>query len=73
MCSSDLTAKVHSFGAVVFGECDDPAKLLALTRRALVDAVQPKVSYEIDVAELDGGDCDLGDEVAVIDSRGFVP
>lgn len=52
----------------MFGECDDPAKLLALTRRALVDAVQPKVSYEIDVAELDGGDCDLGDEVAVIDS-----
>lgn len=41
--NADRTAKVHSFGAVVFGECDDPAKLLALTRRALVDAVQPKV------------------------------
>ena len=53
-------------------ECREvPAKgdrLLALARRALVDAVQPKVSYEIDVAALDGGDCALGDEVAVIDS-----
>ena len=51
---------MHSFGAVTFSDCDDPARLLALTRRALVDAVQPKVSYEIDVAALDGGDCDLG-------------
>lgn len=30
--------------------------------------MQPKVSYEIDVAALDGGGCGLGDEVAVIDS-----
>ena len=66
--NADRTAKVHSFGQVNFSECDDPAKLLALTRKALVDAVQPKVSYEIDVAALDGGDCCLGDEVAVIDS-----
>lgn len=66
--NADRTAKVHSFGQVTFSECDDPARLLALTRRALVDAVQPKVSYEIDVAVLDGGDCALGDTVAVIDS-----
>ena len=45
-----------------------PAKLLALTRRALLDAVQPKVSYEIDAAALKGGECGLGDEMAVIDS-----
>ena len=66
--NADRTAKVHSFGQVVFSGCDDPTKLLALTRKALVDAAQPKVSYEIDVAALDGGECDLGDTVAVIDS-----
>ena len=66
--NADRTAKEHSFGQVTFSECDDPTRLLALTRKALVDAVQPKVSYEIDVAALDGGDCELGDEVAVIDS-----
>lgn len=81
------TAKVHSFGQVTFSECDDPAKLLALTRKALVDAVQPKVSYEIDVAALDGGECGLGNlsgvrsmrytfsscAFATIDFRGFDP
>ena len=66
--NANRTAKVHSFGQVVFSDCDDPAKLLALTRKALVDAVQPKVSYEVDVAALDGGEADLGDTVAVIDS-----
>ena len=66
--NASRTAKVHSFGQVSFPDCDDPSRLLALTRRALLDAVQPKVSYEIDVAALDGGECDLGDEVAVIDS-----
>lgn len=66
--NADRTAKVHSFGSVVFSDCDDPIKLLALTRKALVDAVQPKVSYEVDVAALDGGACGLGDEVAVIDA-----
>lgn len=81
------TAKVHSFGQVTFSECDGPAKLLALTRKALVDAVQPKVSYEIDVAALDGGECGLGNlsgvrsmrytfsscAFATIDFRGFDP
>ena len=33
-----------------------------------VDASQPKVSYEVDVAALDGDDADLGDTVAVIDT-----
>ncbi len=66
--NASRTAKVHSFGAVTFSDCDDPTKLLALTRKALIDAVQPKVSYEIDVAALNGGACGLGDEVAVIDS-----
>ena len=67
--NADRTAKVHSFGQVTFSDCDDPAKLLALTRKALVDTVQPKVSYEVDVAAVDGGaGVRLGDDVAVIDS-----
>lgn len=66
--NADRTAKVHSFGQVVFSECDDPVKLLSLTRKALVDAVQPNVSYEVDVAALDGGEAELGDTVAVADS-----
>ena len=66
--NAERSAKVHSFGQVVFSDCDDPVKLLALTRKALIEAVLPKVSYEVDVAALDGGECDLGDAVAVIDS-----
>ena len=37
--NADRTAKVHSFGQVTFSECDDPARLLVLTRKALADAV----------------------------------
>ena len=69
--NADRTAKVHSFGTVTFSSCDDPVKLLALTRAALVEAVKPKVSYEVDVAALDGGECDLGDEVLVVDTSRF--
>lgn len=66
--NADRTAKVHSFGQVTFSEETDPARLLALTRKALAEAVKPKVSYEVDVAALDGDDADLGDTVAVIDT-----
>ena len=66
--NADRTAKCHSFGAVCFNDVTDPARLLTLTRRALAEAVQPKVSYEIDVAALDGADCELGDTVAVVDT-----
>lgn len=66
--NADRTAKVHSFGQVTFSQETDPAHLLVLTRRALAEAVQPKVSYEVDVAALDGDDADLGDTVAVIDT-----
>ena len=62
------TAKVHSFGQVTFSDCTDQARLLALTRKALAEAKQPKVSYEIDVAALGNDDADLGDTVAVIDT-----
>lgn len=62
------TTRQHSFGQVTFSDVTDPARLLALTRRALAEAVQPKVSYEIDVAALDGDDAELGDTVTVIDT-----
>lgn len=62
------TAKIHSFGQVTFSDCTDQARLLALTRKALAEAKQPKMSYEIDVAVLDGDDAELGDTVAVIDT-----
>ena len=66
--NADRTARVHSFGVVNFSDVTDPARLLVLTRRALAEAVQPKVSYEVDVAALSGGDAELGDTVAVIDT-----
>ena len=66
--NADRTARVHSFGQVTFSDVTEPARLLALTRKALAEAKQPKVSYEIDVAALSGDDADLGDTVAVIDT-----
>lgn len=62
------TKRVHSFGQVTFSDVTEPERLLALTRKALQEAKQPKVSYEIDVAQLDGDDAELGDTVAVIDT-----
>ncbi len=62
-------AKVHAFGQVTFPECESRYDLLALTRRALRDACQPKVSYEVDAALLPGVAApELGDVVAVVDS-----
>ena len=66
--NASRTAKVSSFGQVTFSDVTDPARLLALTRAALAEAVKPKVSYEVDVAALDGDDADLGDTVAVVDT-----
>lgn len=61
--------RVHSFGQVVFPECEDPAELLALTRAALAESSRPRVSYECDEAMVDGGiGVGLGDDVAVIDA-----
>ena len=52
-----------------FPECQDPQTLLELTRAALAEAVRPKVSYEVDVAAIDGGEAGLGDTVAVVDAE----
>ncbi|WP_204672938.1 phage tail spike protein [Enorma phocaeensis] len=62
-------AKVHRFGHVVFPDCEDASELKALTLAALGAACVPRVSYEVDVAAVDGGaGVRLGDDVAVIDS-----
>lgn len=60
--------RVHSFGQVVFPEIDDPYLLLAATRKALAQACAPRVTYEVDVADLGGVPVALGDDVAVVDS-----
>ena len=66
--NAERTERVHAFGQVTFSDVTEPERLLALTRLALAEAVKPKVSYEVDVAALDGGETDLGDTVAVIDT-----
>ena len=60
--------KQHFFGQVTFSDCDDKYELLYLTQRALREANTPQVSYEVDVAALDGGDAGLGDTVSVVDT-----
>jgi len=60
--------RAHAFGDVVFPDCEDPDELLALTRAELARRCHPRVSYECDVAMLDGGvPVGLGDDVAVVD------
>lgn len=48
--------KAHRFGHVVFPDCEDATELKALTLAALAAACEPRVSYEVDVAAVDGGD-----------------
>ena len=60
--------KAHRFGHAVFPDCEDATELKALTQAALAAACEPRVSYEVDVAAVDGGaGVRLGDDVAVID------
>ncbi|MGO5418253.1 phage tail spike protein [Collinsella sp. LCP19S3_B11] len=61
--------KAHRFGHVVFPDCEDATELKELTLAVLAAACEPRVSYEVDVAAVDGGaGVRLGDDVAVIDS-----
>jgi phage minor structural protein len=67
--NQERSQRVHSFGQVIFPNCEDPNELLALTREALATTCQPRVSYECDVAVLAGAAVvGLGDDVAVLDS-----
>ena len=54
---------------MVFPDCEYAAELKTLTQAALAAACEPPVSYQVDVAAVDGGaGVRLGDDVAVIDS-----
>lgn len=62
----------HHESTAVFGDCEDPAELLRLTREELKRLKEPRVSYEAAVVDLeamgfDHEGCDVGDSVAIID------
>lgn len=68
----DGTGKAHSFGVVVFEDCEDPAELLQLTRDVFPSFKEPKVSYECSVIDLERAGFEhegsgIGDVVAIID------
>lgn len=63
-------ARLHCFGSVVFEDEEDPAELLRLTKAALDECKQPKVSYELDWAE--AAAAGLADGVGLGDTVGFV-
>lgn len=61
--------RVHSFGCVVFADCDDPYKLRKRTYAAVREHCMPKVSYTCDIALLKADvPIRIGDEVAIIDT-----
>lgn len=69
--------KVHAEGVVDFPDCEDKNELLALTKAALAQSAQPKVSYTADVAALRSASFDvlninLGDSVQIVDTS-FTP
>lgn len=58
----------HRFGQAIFAECEDPYKLMGLTRSALARACEPRVTYEAEIAAFEGAPAvGLGDDVAVVD------
>lgn len=64
---------VHTEGIFEDGDCDDKATLLAEGRAALAERSKPIVSYEGTVAALgragfDANDCDLGDNLQMVDT-----
>lgn len=66
---SESRYRSHRIGGTAAPYCSPGRRAREqLTRKALAEAVKPKVSYEVDVAALDGDDADLGDTVAVIDT-----
>lgn len=69
--------RAHSFGTVVFQDCEDPKELMELTRKALDEAKAPKVSYECSVRDLTAQGrywegVAVGDDVQVVDTA-FTP
>lgn len=69
---------VPAEGVVFFNDCEDPAELLALTRKELERHSAPIVEYECDVLALarageDFEGADIGDAIRVVDSSFPVP
>lgn len=63
---ADGKSREHVFGEVVFSECEDARELLRLTRAELAKRTEPRVTYVVDVVNIDG--CPgLGDDVLVVD------
>ena len=61
----------HRFGQAVFADCEEPNRLLGLTRAALAGACEPRVTYEAEIAAFEGAPAVLlGDDVAVVDPIG---
>ncbi|NGM17715.1 hypothetical protein GMI70_06885 [Eggerthellaceae bacterium zg-893] len=57
----------HYEGVITFDQVEDPNELLRLTRQALSQLSEPKVSYEAKVAQTD--DVGVGDVVSIIDKE----
>lgn len=62
----------HAFGKVEFPDCENPSELLRLTKKALNEKKQPRVSYTASVLDLadmgyDFEDARTGDAVSVVD------
>ena len=65
--------KLPSTDDVEFGDCDDPAELLRLTKAELAKRTQPIVSYTANVAALgkaglDPEGVDMGDDIQIVDT-----
>lgn len=65
--------KLPSTDDVEFGDCDDPAELLRLTKAELAKRTQPIVSYTANVAALgkaglDPEGVDIGDDIQIVDT-----
>lgn len=59
----------HRFGQVTFSDEDDPARLLERTRAALSGVSEPRVSFTVDAAVVEGRvPVGLGDDVVVTDT-----
>lgn len=58
----------HRFGQAIFADCEDPHRLMGLTRGALTRACEPRITYEAELAAFEGAPVvRLGDDVAVVD------
>lgn len=72
----DTTGAIqHAYGVVEFSDCEDPNELLRLTKEALTQVTEPRVSYTGDVVSMaqagvtNGSDSQPGDTVWIRDEE----